>query len=71
MEDIKAIMARLERMSQEISDMMKILIQMDIGDKNKREKAWKCLLDASDEVTRLWKGPSAVKEIKCQREKKW
>ena len=71
MEDIKAIKAHLERMSQEISDLMKILMKVDIRDRERREEAWRSLLDASEEVTRLWKGPSAVEEIRSQREKTW
>jgi hypothetical protein len=71
MEDIKAIKAHLERMSQEISDLMKILMKVDIRDRERREEAWRSLLDASEEVTRLWKGPSAAEEIRSQREKTW
>ncbi len=40
---------------------------VDIRD---RERG-RSLLDASEEVTRLWKGPSAVEEIRSQREKTW
>ena len=40
-----------------------------IKDKEKTEKAWKDLMEASKDISRLWEGPSAVEDIKAQREK--
>jgi AbrB family looped-hinge helix DNA binding protein len=38
--------------------------------KNKgTEIAWNDLMSLSDEITKLWKGPSAVDEIRDQRKK--
>ncbi|OIP42637.1 hypothetical protein AUJ95_01555 [Candidatus Desantisbacteria bacterium CG2_30_40_21] len=33
------------------------------------ETAWNDLMLLSDEITKLWRGPSAVNEIQAQREK--
>jgi len=71
MEDIKAIKDHLERVTKEITDLKKFLMKVDVRDREMREKVWKDLLDASEEVTKLWKGPSAVEEIRAQREKAW
>lgn len=69
MEDIKALRAHLDGLTQELSEIKKILIKVEIKDKEKTEKAWKDLMEASKDISRLWKGPSAVEEIKAQREK--
>lgn len=71
MEDIKAIKAHLDHMSQEINELKKILMKVDIRDREVRERAWKDMLEASKEVTELWRGESAEEEIRAQREKMW
>lgn len=71
MENLKDVRTHLDRLTQEISEIKKILIKTEIRDKKKTEMAWKDLMEASKEISRLWQGPSAVGEIKAQREKMW
>lgn len=71
MESLKDVRTHLDRLTQEISEIKKILIKTEIRDKKKTEMAWKDLMEASKEISRLWQGPSVVEEIKAQREKMW
>lgn len=71
MENLKDVRMHLDRLTQEISEIKKILIKTEIRDKKKTEMAWKDLMEASKEISRLWQGPSVVEEIKAQREKMW
>lgn len=70
-EDIKSMRAHLEHLTQEIIDLKKILMEVDVRDRETRENAWNDILEASKDITRLWEGPSATEEIKAQREKTW
>ena len=35
------------------------------------EKAWDDLMNVSKQISKEWKGPSALEEIQSQREKEW
>jgi hypothetical protein len=61
----------LDHISREVSQLKKALIFEGIIDKQKTEATWKGLLNTSRQISKKWKGPSAVEEIKGQREKKW
>lgn len=39
-------------------------------EKRNSDKAWKDLFSLREEITRRWSGPSAVDEVRRQREKK-
>ena len=71
MEDIQEIEEYLEHISEELSQIRKITLDFRIVDKLKAERAWDDLMEASKEISREWKGPTAVEEIKSQREKEW
>jgi len=49
----------------------KIAIGLEESDKEKTERAWDDLMAASKEISREWKGVSAVEEIRAQKEKRW
>jgi hypothetical protein len=65
------IKEQLDRISRELMQLKKMLVYDGVIDKQKTEVAWKNLLNASKEISKKWKGPSAVEEIRGQREKKW
>jgi len=69
MDDAKRIKERLNHILGEVIGLKRDLITLDVKDKNKAESAWADLVSAIPEVTRLWRGPGAVAEIKSQREK--
>ena len=71
MENTKEIIERLDKLTQEINQIKKILIlQAAKPDPDPETKeAWKRLQEESEEISTLWKGPSAVEEIRAQREK--
>jgi hypothetical protein len=58
-------------MTQELTQIKKIAIGSEEKDKEKTESAWDDLMAASKEISREWKGASAVDEIRNQREKRW
>jgi len=71
MQDLQALKEHLDRMTQELAEIKKIVISSDIIDKGKAEKAWNDLMSASEEISQRWEGPPAVEEIGLQREKTW
>lgn len=71
MSDTQILKEHLDRMTQELEQIKKIVIGLEERDKEKTEEAWVDLMKASKEISRRWEGVSAVNEIKNQREKKW
>lgn len=65
------IKEQLDRISRELMQLKKMVVYEGVIDKQRTERAWKNLLNASKQISRRWKGLSAVEEIKRQREKKW
>ena len=61
----------LDDITQDIEEVKKMLIPMEISNKNKTEKAWNDLMNLSKKISKQWKGPNAAEEIKDQREKTW
>lgn len=59
----------LDHISREIMQLKKMIIKHGIKDKQKTESAWKNLLKTSKRISKEWKGPSAIDEIRMQREK--
>lgn len=64
------IKEQLDRISRELMQLKKMVVYEGVIDKQRTEMAWKNLLNASKQISRKWKGPSAVEEIRRQREKK-
>ncbi len=60
---------KLEHIMEDVDAIKKALIRAETLDKKKTEAAWKDLTEASAEISKRWKGPSAVNEIKAQRTK--
>lgn len=71
MQNLQEIEERLEHISEELSQIRKITLDLKTVDKIKAERAWEDLMDASKQISREWKGPTALEEIQSQREKEW
>jgi len=71
MQNLQEIESHLERITEELTQIRKITVGLKTTDKVKAERAWKDLMDASRQISREWKGLSAVEEIRSQREKEW
>jgi hypothetical protein len=69
-EDMKYIKEHLDSIEQEVAQLRKIAIYRQTVDVDKNRKAWAELMALSDEISEQWKGPSAVEEIRSQREKR-
>ena len=65
------IKEHLDRISRELKQLKKLLMNERTINKEKAEAKWENLLNASKQISREWEGPSAVEEIREQREKKW
>jgi len=65
------ISSTLEHIVGEVREIKKTIISLSVEKTAKVNKTWKDLISVSDRVTKLWKGPSAVEEIRQQREKEW
>lgn len=63
------IKKHLDHISRELTLLKKRLIYGGVIDKQKTETAWKNLLNTSKQISKKWKGPSAVEEIRKQRGK--
>lgn len=68
-EDMKYIKEHLNSIEQEVVQLRKITIYKQTIDVDKNRKTWTELMALSDEISEQWKGPSAVEEIRSQREK--
>ncbi len=71
MSSIQSLMEHLDRMTNELTQIKKIAIGLEEGDKEKTERAGDDLMAASKEISKEWKVVSAVEEIRNQREKRW
>jgi len=71
MQDLQEIEELLEHITEELSQIRKITIGLKTVDKVKAERAWDDLMETSKQISREWKGPTALEEIQSQREKEW
>jgi hypothetical protein len=65
------IKGHLDHETQELIQIKMLIIRVDAKDKQKTERAWDDLMSVSKEISRAWKGGTAVEEIRAQREKSW
>jgi len=66
------LLKRLDSLTEEVEKMRKVIIINYYSLSVKRSKfLWKDYLKLSDEVSKNWRGLSAVEEIRKQREKLW
>ncbi len=71
MQNLHEIESHLERITEELVQIRKITAGLKTVDKLKAERAWKDLMEASEQISREWKGLTALEEIRSQREKQW
>ena len=69
--ELQTLGAHLDIMMQELAQIKGVVIGLGYRDEQKTERAWNKLLAASKQISKEWIGPSAVEEIKSQREKQW
>jgi len=69
--EVQTLGAHLDIMMQELVQIKRVIIGLGHRDEQKTEKAWDELMAASKQISKEWRGPSAVEEIKSQREKRW
>ncbi|MEA3254849.1 MAG: hypothetical protein U9Q22_03325 [Candidatus Altiarchaeota archaeon] len=72
MQSYENINTHLDHITEEINKVKKVIISHALieRDKEKTQRAWQDLENASKEISNLWKGPTAIDEIKMQREKR-
>lgn len=63
------INSALEHIVEDVREIKKKIITLSLEKTAKVNKAWKNLISLGDKITELWRGPSAVEEIRLQREK--
>jgi hypothetical protein len=61
------IIKSIDHITEELADIKKVLLAMEIGSIEKSKKAWERIIQASSKVK--WDDVSAVDEIRAQREK--
>jgi len=71
MQNLQEIKEHLENITEELSQIKKITIELIAVDKIKAERAWNDLMEVSKQISKEWKGPTALEEIQSQREKEW
>jgi len=69
--EVQTLGAHLDIMMQELVQIKRVIVGLEHRDEQKTEKAWDELMAASKQISKEWRGPSAVEEIKSQREKRW
>ena len=69
MADLEVLKGHLDHLAQELTEVRKSIINMEVIDRERSERAWIDLMSVSAEVSRRWQGPTAVEEIRLQRER--
>ena len=69
MDTTRQIQQRLDRLYSELAVLKRYVLLHLPGDHTQNRQAWSDLIDASKAVSAQWAGPSAVEEIRAQREK--
>ena len=64
----KDIKEHLDKLTHEINELKSLLVYQAETGRTKTNGNWHDLLKASEEISNLWKGYSAVEEIRKQRE---
>jgi len=67
--EVRILGAHLDIMMQELVRIKRLVIGLGHRDEQRAENAWDELMAASKQISKEWKGPSAVEEIRSQREK--
>jgi len=65
----EALLEKINLISKEIEDIRQNLLGASLLDKKEGEEAWNNLMRLSEEISAKWEGPSAVEEIRNQRER--
>ncbi|MDD5474470.1 MAG: hypothetical protein PHU34_10050 [Candidatus Methanoperedens sp.] len=71
MESFQEIDEILVHITDELNQIRKMTIGHMTVDKIKAERAWNDLMEVSRQISKEWKGPTALEEIQSQREKEW
>jgi len=58
----------LDQLEEQVVQLRKLLIYPAVNPRHS-DQAWNDLMSASEEISRQWKGMSAVEEVRDQREK--
>lgn len=69
--EVRILGAHPDIMMQELVQIKRLVIDLGHRDEQKAENAWNELMAASKQISKEWRGPSAVEEIRSQREKQW
>ena len=64
METLEVLKEKINHIEEDLISLKNTIMKMDINDSKKSEVSWKDLLSASREISKKWKGASAVEEIK-------
>ena len=69
MAELEILKEHLAHITQDLTEVKKIIISLETIDRERSERAWSDLMSVSAEVSRRWQGPTAAEEIRLQREK--
>lgn len=69
MDTTREIQQHLDRLYTELAVLKRYVLLHLPGDRTQDQRAWSDLMEASKAVSAQWAGPSAVEEIRTQREK--
>jgi hypothetical protein len=68
-EDTRELKEKLDKLTHEIIALKSLLIYRTQSGSDKNILAWQDLMDAREEISEKWSGPSVVQEIRAQRER--
>ena len=69
MQNLETVKDRINHIEEDLANVKKIFINLEVRNKQKTETAWKDMTSASKDISKLWKGLSVREEIRKQREK--
>ena len=64
MQSLEDLKEHVDHLTNEVAQVKKMVLEMELKDRAKVEEAWKDLMLASEEISKRWRGQSAVEEIR-------
>lgn len=65
--EYKTLLKKMDHLTEEMEGIRQMLLKSKPQDEKQSEEAWSNLMRLSKQISAKWQGPSAVEEIRSQR----
>jgi hypothetical protein len=67
--DLSSVQQQIDRLYAELATLNRVVLTYEASRPTSNRAAWEDLKEAAKEISAQWSGPTAVEEIRAQREK--